>query len=88
MSLLTQPIHICHIGINNNRPLIQCNCCRRVEQAKQPLTKEMWLQAANYIGWRHVTSEAFDIDVVCPACVNDFNNPVRKPRKPIKRVSA
>lgn len=88
MSLLTKPVSAEHISVHNNRPLIQCNCCKRIEQAKQAVTKSAWLQAANHIGWRHVQSEAFDIDVVCPSCVSDFNNPVRKPIKPIKRVSA
>lgn len=87
MSLLTKPVSAEHISVHSKRPAIQCNCCKRTEQAIQQVSTRAWLQAANHIGWRHVQSESFDIDVVCPSCVSDFNNPIRKPIKPIKRAS-
>ncbi|WP_419149691.1 hypothetical protein [Pseudoalteromonas 'SMAR'] len=89
MSLLTEPVESCEVQVIDGKPAVTCQCCKHQERATQPgVTKAMWLHAANHIGWRHVKSEAFDIDVVCPECVSAFNNPIKKPLMPNKRVTA
>nr|KJZ04163.1 hypothetical protein TW77_23655 [Pseudoalteromonas rubra] len=78
MSLLTTPVDIAHIDVMDSRPLIYCQCCRSYEHACQSgATPKMWQQAATYVGWRHVRSEHFDLDVVCPECVAEFHQPVK-----------
>ncbi|MBD1584930.1 hypothetical protein [Pseudoalteromonas sp. S16_S37] len=86
MSLLTSPIKFEHITREHGFVQVQCQCCQVIERATRLDTHPMsWLHAANHIGWRHVASEAFDIDVVCPDCVSLFNNPKQKPYKPAMR---
>ncbi|WP_278404877.1 hypothetical protein [Pseudoalteromonas ruthenica] len=55
---------------------LTCSCCRKKDSAggKVAMTKEQWIYAANYSGWRHVITKGTDMGTVCGSCVDEMEN--------------
>lgn len=85
MTLLIKAISIAQVQSNKGCAHLECMCCKHSETASKPMrdiTRNEWLLAAHQVGWRHIQSENFEIEVVCPKCVDAFNQcQFKKPKK-------
>ena len=70
MKLLTQNVTTAQLKIESPKITLQCNCCKRVEHGTIPV--EAFIDAASYMGWRHVKTCHIEIEAACPSCVKEL----------------
>ncbi|KZN57627.1 hypothetical protein N473_07055 [Pseudoalteromonas luteoviolacea CPMOR-1] len=79
MSMTFKDVKQSAVAIEFGQPRLKCDCCKRIDRPLHTgITQTDWLKAANAVGWRHVTHEAFDFDSVCPTCVAEFTAEVKE----------